>query len=254
MSERIERLSEAAYHQHEATGSTTVKQAVLHSVKHAKTPMADRDSFRFGRSFHLLLSDPDEWQKRTALKKDWRTKDGKAQKILNDNGEVDCFNQDELDAIEKMVGGIIGSKTLMETFNGGDCPREVSYFWQDFETGLQLKCRPDIEHNGIIGDWKSTTDASPAAARRTIINLGYHISAAMYLDGTSAKEFLVVFVEKAPPFGVGIYRISDDLLQLGHEQYRRGIQLLAQYKDTAYEDLPCYPDEIMDVLPYGGSL
>ncbi len=62
---------------------------------------------------------------------------------------------------------------------------ERSIFWVDPATGQPCRVRPDYyrEDIGVVFALKSTADAGFEAFRRDIFRYGYHISAAMYLDG-----------------------------------------------------------------------
>ena len=63
---------------------------------------------------------------------------------------------------------------------------ERSLFWQDPETGIRCKVRPDLlvlPH--LILELKTTFDASLAVFQRTLQMQRYHLSAAMYLDGVA---------------------------------------------------------------------
>lgn len=82
---------------------------------------------------------------------------------------------------------------------------EVSFF-HETEDGIKLKVRPDLLTRKKIIDWKTTTsdDLTEEAINRTILNYGYHISAAMYqyvvheITGVW-RDFILVFVSKAAP-------------------------------------------------------
>jgi exodeoxyribonuclease VIII len=76
------------------------------------------------------------------------------------------------------------------------------------------------EDLGVIFDLKTTTDARPQAVQRDIMKYGYHKSAAHYLNGCRAlgipgDNFAWIFIEKEPPYAIGLYFCSPDLLLRG---------------------------------------
>jgi hypothetical protein len=63
-------------------------------------------------------------------------------------------------------------------------------------------------------DFKTTTDASPDACVRAVAGYGYDVQARFYLDAWEAatgerRRFRFVFVEKEPPYGVGVVELHD---------------------------------------------
>ncbi len=114
---------------------------------------------------------------------------------------------------------------------------EQSVFWQDEETGLYCKCRPDripSGNKGVLVDLKTTTDASEHAFTRSITVYGYHRQAAMYLDGVNAARrtndtgdiqdfdaFAFIAVEKTEPYRVEVFVLLPDFIEAGREDYKR---------------------------------
>jgi len=130
--------------------------------------------------------------------------------------------------------------------------RETSMFWTDVKTGLGCKARCDamsIEHS-VICDIKTCQDASDGAFMRDIINYKYHWQAAMYADGAATiakKPFLFVFiaVEKDPPYGVGVYLISEAFLEAGRKGYKDALnEVLACMTTNVW---PCYAEGAVEI-------
>src|SRR5262249_7520845 len=79
-------------------------------------------------------------------------------------------------------------------------------------------------------DFKTTTDASPAAVRKTIANLNYHMQAAWYTDAVEqfydlGPAFLFVFQEKQPPYLVNVVDLDDDDIEAGRERNRKACEI-----------------------------
>jgi len=127
---------------------------------------------------------------------------------------------------------------------------ESSLFWKDPESGVLLKTRPDylsIKHKAIF-DLKTSCDASKDAFSRSIHNFGYHIQAALAIDGLKislGEEFDVVnlVVEKSEPYCSGAYFIDLPALALGRKLYREGIKIYLKCLNNNFWPSYTYEDE-----------
>lgn len=134
-------------------------------------------------------------------------------------------------------------------------PTEVSGIWQDMETGVLCKGRPDhlapeYRKGPTIVDLKSTDDASPLAFRASVFRFGYHLQAGHYDDGFTQlmqpwEHVALIAVEKKEPFGCVVYRVLDEVVKAGKDQLRG---LLAKYAECERNDMwPGYPTDVLDV-------
>lgn len=131
---------------------------------------------------------------------------------------------------------------------------EFSMLWTDRQSGVLCKARwdrhsPEIAGGAII-DLKTTRDASPREFERSIFAYGYHRQAAMYLMGAKAlrlpaRHFSIIAVEKEPPFGCAVYRMTEGAIDAGEEQVKMLLRRYALCMDS--NDFPGYPDVITDV-------
>jgi len=107
--------------------------------------------------------------------------------------------------------------------------REVSIRWQTVE-GYKLKCRPDaITSDGVVIDYKTTKLANPKkdfwlACR----DWGYHISGALYEEGSKAagfsdKPLTYIVISTVSPYLVQAVTIPRRLVDLGRKKLERAI-------------------------------
>ena len=131
---------------------------------------------------------------------------------------------------------------------------ELTVVWDDAPTGVRCKVRLDAFLDGGLGlvDLKSTTDASPQAFPRSLYSYGYHIQAAMSIDawksvhpGEPEQPFIIIAVEKEPPYAVACYVIGDDSIAIGRQEYREVLHGIAKARRTGI--WPSYPIDIMQV-------
>lgn len=103
---------------------------------------------------------------------------------------------------------------------------ENSFFWRDAESGLLLKSRPDILHDSICVDLKTTSDASPRAFQNEMVKYGYHIQFAMIRDAVKAieghllKTFIDLVIENKYPHNMAIYIIDEEAINEGERIYK----------------------------------
>jgi exodeoxyribonuclease VIII len=135
---------------------------------------------------------------------------------------------------------------------------EVSYFGLDDDTGLDIRVRPDMEidFDGIrVGfDLKTVQlgrikqDALRAKLHRTIIDMDYHVSAAMYCDVADLSQFFWIFVNKDEGYHwIAIVEASEDELELGRLEYKKALRDIQNAHDTGIWPAPI-TSELVDEL------
>lgn len=128
---------------------------------------------------------------------------------------------------------------------------EASIFATDPETGELVKVRPDYKTGDVVVDLKSTTDASAGKFFRDMYTFSYFVQAGMYPEVINwvapgeINEFVFIAVEKEPPYAIGLYRASREDRAYGLDNFRRNLNLFADYKKRNY--WPSYNlDQIID--------
>ena len=102
---------------------------------------------------------------------------------------------------------------------------EHSIRWED-ESGLKLKCRPDLLieddrlDSALCVEVKTSETFDKASFRLQIFNLGYHRQAALELAGCGRivkkpLQFIFFVVGSTIPHDVFVYRLSPEFIRLG---------------------------------------
>lgn len=102
--------------------------------------------------------------------------------------------------------------------------RELSIFWRP---GPWCRGRIDALLDDTAIDLKTCESANPARLSRRVIDFGWDIQAAAYLEGLSALapetrwQWEWVFVEREEPFAVTVAVPTEAMLELGRERWAR---------------------------------
>ena len=191
----------------------------------------------FGSAFHSSILTPDLYKKEFCIMPecDRRTTVGKqiyAQFQIENIGK-EIITNEQSDSIKKMTESIFSHPIAKNLFNSGDA--EHSFFWNDKETGLKCKCRPDyLRTDEICIELKSTKDASYDSFTKDVANYRYYVQGAYFKDGinnsgSGCKEFIICAVESAPPYNVALYRLDDEALIVGRAMYRADLQRVKKF-------------------------
>lgn len=117
---------------------------------------------------------------------------------------------------------------------------EFTLVWEDAETGLSLRARPDliVGHNGrvIVPDFKTTKCVTPREFASDAAKYRYHCQAAWYweavaLFGYDVAGFLFITVDKSPAHECRVYELPPCAIELGREENRMARRDLARRLD-----------------------
>jgi exodeoxyribonuclease VIII len=125
---------------------------------------------------------------------------------------------------------------------------QLSATWQDEDSGLWCKCRPDYALDGIgtcgngsmLTDLKTSATADPREWTRIAHRLKYHWQVAMYLDGMTAAtgvdhdRFYFVVAEREPPHRVEIFETPASIIEQGRAEYKAALMQVKACRDADY--------------------
>jgi hypothetical protein len=128
---------------------------------------------------------------------------------------------------------------------------EVSIFWEDEETGVRLRCRPDwvpYTQDGLmlLPDYKTARTAEPRSWARQAASFGYPQQDAWYRDAVIAAglaeevRFLFILQEKDPPYLVSVVELEPEDVEIGRALNRQAIEVFADCLAT--DTWPSYTD------------
>lgn len=162
------------------------------------------------------------------------------------------LNKNELNQVIGTARAIKANKKAYNAFRQKG-ESEISLFWQDDDTGIWLKCRPDylpVDHK-LIPDYKTCASVNPEIFYGEFIKYGYHIQAAMYTKGIKAvfgddvDTFFFVAQEKEPPYITQIYIPDADIITYGDKAVNLGIEKFLECKNSGIWET--YSNEIIEM-------
>jgi hypothetical protein len=230
----------ADYLAHPGYGSGAIR-AYLRSPSHFREYLRTRGepptpAQAFGSLIHTVILEPQRAQRDYVPIPegiDRRTKAGKeayAELLESSAGKTLVSAQQWADAWA-MRDTLLTMPEYRSLIHAAKSRVEVSAFWTDPDTGIELKARADIFRvDGVLADLKSAADASPHGFASAIARYKYHVQAAQYLDGFDGKfeQFCFIAQEKVPPYAAGIYWLDEASLELGRQQYRQALAGIAK--------------------------
>ena len=224
-------IDEQVYRSDGAIAASDAKYAIDHGLeafyiyKYGKNnpPRIATPAMKLGSMIHKWILEPDEFPSSYALLKEKRTKKGKELALACEEKGLLTYTSQEKELLDNIEHALVQNnfawKYLLSNVKNKQGLAEQSFWWKHRETGLQCKCRCDFVIDDMVIDLKTTGEggASPDKFTKTIVNFHYHMAAAHYLQGTGAKRFIFVAVEKVFPYSVGIYELSPHFIERGYE-------------------------------------
>lgn len=253
-------------------------QAKGHSPRHYwegsplnpnRKPTEQTDALRFGCAFHDLLLLPEEFADRYHV-----TPAGFSRaQTVKQAGEIAAYEQAiaegltivsdaEMKQIAGMVQAVRDHPNANAILSAGVA--EMTLAWQDEETGVWLRVRPDfIAFGRPIGiNVKSTADASHAGFQSDVTKYRYAQSAALEIDGLRilADHIKALFPKFVPPthylhptvekpgkdwrpgdyLPVALWELPQEDIEYGRALNRRAIRIFADC--LAADHWPGYAD------------
>jgi hypothetical protein len=203
---------------------------------------------RFDDHYHVL-PEGFAWNKTKAMP------DAIAQAEAAREAGLCLLKHDDMATVQAVADVLAANPLVCAALKNG--VTEETLAWQDKETGVWLRARPDFRSNTIPTGGKvrldvdlkfmAPTHCSPGGFARAIGNFGFHQSAAFYADGLkhchghAPTNRLHIVVEKEAPYSVSLYELPEEDVARGAWLNRQAIR---KFADCASADKwPAYSDE-----------
>lgn len=220
-----------AYHAGAGVSSSRLKKALVsYDAYHA--PTGPSTALCFGRAFHAAILEPAEYREIPVISGGNRTK--AYQEAVQAGRTVMC--EDDVETIRGMSAAVLAHPEFHKL--GAPDP-EIMALSRCQDTGLLIKCKADLFGSAIV-DFKSTSGGvTPGEFMHSVVNFGYHVSAAFYQDIIASLTgerlpFVIVPVTKTAPYECEFYAMSDALLEEGRKLYRAALKRIKKWESYAH--------------------
>ncbi|MFG1211965.1 PD-(D/E)XK nuclease-like domain-containing protein [Xanthobacter flavus] len=217
---------------------------------------APSEALDFGQAAHTLLLGESGFRQRFAIRPDdfpdFRTKAAQAWREDQRAAGRVVLLPEQVEHIKGIAAALARHPLVRQGLLQGEVER--SLIWPD-PAGVWLKSRPDVVpvSDGVAVDLKTAADASPRAMERAILDKGYAMQGA--LTGMALKAvcniemtaFVLVAVEKAPPYAVSIIEVDASWLGYARRQVRRAIETFARCLESG--EWPAFEGEAKAFIP-----
>ncbi len=183
---------------------------------------------------------------------DWRSKAARdARDQARADGKVALLAKD-VDRVDAMAVALARDTLAMRLLANGE--PELSAFWHDDEWDVTRRARFDWSATHIVTDYKTCATANPHRLPKTVVDFGYDMQAANYLDvaagvGLEPIAFAFIFQEKEPPHLVTVAEIDGEFIARGRRRVQRALEI---YRDCRKADLwpgYCADGEFITLTP-----
>lgn len=129
---------------------------------------------------------------------------------------------EDIKTIKGMAASLSQDRMAMDLLQG---QVEQTLIAPDEDTGIWLRARPDVipTADGIFADLKTTESVVDVDLKRTLRNYGYHMQGALIWQvceelGLPFDGFVLIFIEKSPPYCTRVVELTDEDLGRGRLQ------------------------------------
>lgn len=206
----------------------------------------DKEAFIFGRAAHHLILGEADFRSHFCIQPETYPADG-GEKAWNNNAThcrswkaeakrcgLTVLTSKQIEAIRGMATGLQANPIVRAGVLRGLI--EHSIIWQDEETGIWIKVRPDaIPTSDLeISDLKSAASVSDDAIEKAIGERGYNMQGALVGEGCrevigrEMQSFSLVFSEKARPHVARVKEVKPGDLADGATQNRAALRMFAK--------------------------
>lgn len=179
---------------------------------------------------------------------------------------VEYISEEDRDKIREMKTTLQAHNKINDLLFQSPGYGELTILWTHEETGVRCKSRCDrLVWNPRLGwvaiDLKTTDSAKPGVTPGCFgydaAKYSYDRQASFYVEGLAAQgipveHFIIVAVEKTPPFDAVPYYVEDEYLERGREEFQEALKAFAACRETGR--WPGYSDEIKPLRQPGWRL
>ena len=199
----------------------------------------DKPAFAFGRAFHTLILEPEEFNARYYILDDSKICEEIGGKrppstkayaawmasIKEENSDKEILSIATMNTLEAMETKLLSIPQVVSLLE--NTTRETIYKG-NFE-GVPVKGKLDlIKPNRMVIDLKTCAKAPTVYEfGKTFRNFNYDRQMAFYAELADVPEACIIAIQKTRPYTVGVYMVSAESMNTGREKFMKALD---QYK------------------------
>lgn len=166
------------------------------------------------------------------------------------------ISREELEKVERATARIMNDDLLSDFVSSSDRQVWLAAVWNDKATGIKvpIRClvdfvpRADTPWNQILGDLKTTQNASLRRFSAQVYQLSWHVQSALYLDvykaasGEDRGGWSFIVQENFEPYQTARRILDPSYIELGKRTYESMLKSYCQcLKTEVWPDYDCNP-------------
>lgn len=213
-------------------------------------------AIKIGSAVHTYVLENNLFDDRYFISKkiDKRTSAGKEEynNMIKVNAGKEAIDEEEFKLIKSMRDSIKNHDQASKLIENAKI--EKSIYWTDPDTDIMCKVRPDIWHEKMIVDLKTTQSASYRDFQSSCYKYGYHIQAAMIQEafkhalGQKMDNFIFIAIEKEEPYALALYMLDESAIKRGVDEFRVLLNKLKENQEK--NEWPMYETQVMTLPGY----
>uniref|UniRef100_A0A6M3LLV5 Putative exodeoxyribonuclease 8 PDDEXK-like domain-containing protein n=1 Tax=viral metagenome TaxID=1070528 RepID=A0A6M3LLV5_9ZZZZ len=258
MDQGIYRIPADEYHDMEGASKSFLHTLLVESPAHAMTPREETQALYDGQAIHYMIFEPLRYEQKYVAKPEgmkFTTKDGIAWRDNHNHLKIIEYEKDQdFRAMAKAIRAHLAAHedpVIQSLLSDGE--PELSALWKDPSTGVDCRARFDWlnQKSRIITDLKSCLVARSNKFTNDAYTYGYDMQAAWYLygltqiTGVEHKAFYFIACEKEPPYGVIVYKASEEMILHGLLRCSRAMGIYKECLESG--NWPCYLAEVQEL-------
>ncbi|MBK9263032.1 MAG: PD-(D/E)XK nuclease-like domain-containing protein [Polyangiaceae bacterium] len=198
---------------------------------HRETKKKDTNALRIGRAVHAFVMDPNAVE---IIAYDGRRQGKKWEDFEAEHEGAIILSPDAYERAMAMRDAVHAHPAASKLLNAGE--GEESLFFE--VAGVQCKARIDwIAKDGTVVELKTTRAIIPGRFAHEYARRLYHAQIALYRMGLEAERYgrppvVTIALENAPPYDVAVYRVGEDVLEVGKRKVLTWLDTLARCRES----------------------
>ena len=199
-------------------------------------PQTATPSMKLGSAIHMNVLQPELFDGTYAVspKFDKRTKQGKidSQEFIDHNRFKTIISEADYHLIEQITLKTMKDSTVNRLLTNGEAEKII--VWNNEYYNVNCKGMLDYHRDDMIIDLKTTKDCSYNGFMKSMRKFKYHKQAAFYMDAVKATRFIIVAIEKTPPFSINVFELGDDMIDEGRDMYNHELETYKYCTENDY--------------------